>query len=105
MTFGNKYKEEIFLFVFFVLFCLFLAILTGQDLEAGTDLRTTKPYQLIGNNASEKILDIENDEKNMILYAETHTKEVPTQWTGTTKKGVWGFFPLISKLFPTKALD
>ena len=60
--------------------------------KSGTDLQTTKPpYQPKGNNASEKILDVENDHRNMISFAETHMKEVSTQRTATTRKGVCVF--------------
>ena len=31
MTFGKKSKEQVFLFATFVLFCLFFAVLIGQD--------------------------------------------------------------------------
>ena len=31
MTFGKKSKGQVFLFAFFVLFCLFLTVLNGQD--------------------------------------------------------------------------
>ena len=60
--------------------------------KSGTDLQTTKPpYQPKGNNASEKILDVENDHRDMISFAETHMKEVSTQRTATTRKGVCVF--------------
>ena len=36
MTFGKKSKEQVFLFAFFILFCLFLVALTKQDLESRT---------------------------------------------------------------------
>jgi hypothetical protein len=113
MTFGKKSKEQVFLFAFFILFCLFLVALTKQDLESrtkaldsggvrddrtppeslvegkidnlfatktpgfkklSTDLQTPKPYQLIGNNSPEKIVDVENDQDNIVTEKYEETK-------------------------------
>ena len=122
MTFGKKSKGQVFLFAFFVLFCLFLVALTKQDLESRTraldsggvrddrtppeflglekmiegeidnlfatktpgfkklstvlktDLQTPKPYQLVGNNSPEKIVDIENDQDNIVIQKYEETK-------------------------------
>ena len=65
MNFGKKSKEQVFLFAFFVLFCLFLVALTKQDLESRTkavdsggvrDDRT--PPEFLG---SEKMIEGEID--------------------------------------------
>ena len=56
-------KRYVIFTIFWFWICLFLV---GQNLESKTVLRIPKPYQLIGNNTSEKIVDVENDLDNLI---------------------------------------
>ena len=59
----EPWKRYVIFATFWFWICLFLV---GQNLESKTVLRIPKPYQLIGNNTSEKIVDVENDLDNLI---------------------------------------
>ena len=50
----------------------------GQNLESKTKLPTPKIYQLIGKYTSEKIVDIQNDQENMISQKYEESKKSET---------------------------
>ena len=53
----EPWKRYVIFATFWFWICLFLV---GQNLESKTVLRIPKPYQLIGNNTSENIVDVGN---------------------------------------------
>ena len=68
-------KRYVIFTIFWFWICLFLV---GQNLESKTVLRIPKPYQLIGNNTSEKIVDVENDLDNLISQKYEEIKKSKT---------------------------
>ena len=65
-------------YIFWVCVCLFLA----ENLESKREWQTPKPFQLIGNNAFEKIVDIENDREIVISQKYEEIKKSKTVHKG-----------------------
>ena len=65
-------------YIFWVWVCLFLA----ENLESKREWQTPKPFQLIGNNAFDKIVDIENDRENVISQTYEEIKKSKTARKG-----------------------
>jgi iron only hydrogenase large subunit-like protein len=61
-------------YIFWVWVCLFLA----ENLESKREWQTPKPFQLMGNNAFDKIVDIENDRENVISQTYEEIKKSKT---------------------------
>ena len=68
-------KRYVIFTIFWFWICLFLV---GQNLESKTVLRIPKPYQLIGKNTSEKIVDVENDLDDLISQKYEEIKKSKT---------------------------
>ena len=71
----EPWKRYVIFATFWFWICLFLV---GQNLESKTVLRIPKPYQLIGNNTSENIVDVENDIGNLISQKYEEIKKSKT---------------------------
>ena len=71
----EPWKRYVIFATFWFWICLFLV---GQNLESKTVLRIPRPYQLIGNNTSEKIVDVENDLDNLISQKYEEIKKSKT---------------------------
>ena len=71
----EPWKRYVIFAAFWFWICLFLV---GQNLESKTVLRIPRPYQLIGNNTYEKIVDVENDLDNLIRQKYEEIKKSKT---------------------------